>query len=99
MKDSTPWSAHTRRWHFRSHHLNHAARLTFTVLSKELRETHFRAGLHCRMNEGFNAMVGPHSPLALPISPLESRREVDLHGPVERTQGNPFPGWLALPDE
>jgi hypothetical protein len=49
-------------------------------LPKELRETHFRAGLHCRMNEEFNSMVGPHSPFPLPNLRNEEQLEVDPVG-------------------
>src|ERR1017187_2857494 len=72
--------AQSRSWSCRLHYLNHTARLPFTVLSKELRKTHLRAGLHRRMDEKLNAMVGPHSPLPLPRMRNENQLEVDPVG-------------------
>jgi len=54
--------------------------LPFTVLPKELRKTHLRAGLHRRMDEKFNTVISPHSQLPLPHMRNENQLEVDPVG-------------------
>jgi hypothetical protein len=60
--------------------LNHTAPVAIPVLPKEFRKASFLGGLHRWMNEKFNAMVGPHSPLPLPHMWNEDQLEVDPMG-------------------
>jgi hypothetical protein len=51
--------------------------LTVPVLSKELREPHFRACLHRGVYEEFDTVLDPHSPLPLPHMRHKDEFEVD----------------------
>jgi hypothetical protein len=60
--------------------LNQTTRVALAALPKEVREIHFRAGLHRRMNEKLNAVVSPHSPFPFPHVRNEEQLEVDPVG-------------------